>query len=570
MHIGLVGDGAALASLRETLSDVDCSPSTLDPARAGDADLTVVVGDAGTPEMDRATDAARAAGSRYVTVELGGLGGQPLAGVDATITGFTPETACFDCLGGRVAATENEPGSPGCDAPTARLAGALAGRELAGYVEREEADLFGQVVEIPHARRPLLPLPDCACGDDHDWTVRRDDDTRPLDAAVAAAERALDSRVGVVTSVGELESFPVPYYLAELCDTTGFSDAAAPRQAAGVSDDWNGAMMKALGEALERYSGAIYRDDAFQRAPSTAVSEGVPPSEFVCSPNFAAPDPDEPIRWVPGADLHSGEAAWLPAEFVHFPPPEHRHRPSITTGLGLGNGGAEALLAGIYETIERDAAMLAWYSTFEPLGLAVDSAGFETLARRARAEDLSVTTLLLTQDVDVPVVAAAVHREGGEWPRFAVGMDANLDPKAAATAALEEALQNWVELRGMEPAGAAEADGAIGRYAEFPNAAREFVDAETTIPADSVGPDEVPEEELDAALTRLADADLSAYAARLTPRDVEKVGFEAVRVLVPSAQPLFTGESYFGERAGRVPEQLGFEARLDRAHHPFP
>jgi ribosomal protein S12 methylthiotransferase accessory factor len=39
---------------------------------------------------------------------------------------------------------------------------------------------------------------------------------------------------------------------------------------------------------------------------------------------------------------------------------------------------------------------------------------------------------------------------------------------------------------------------------------------------------------------------------------------------VPAAQPLFTGEPYFGERARTVPEALGFEPRLDRPIHPFP
>jgi ribosomal protein S12 methylthiotransferase accessory factor len=56
----------------------------------------------------------------------------------------------------------------------------------------------------------------------------------------------------------------------------------------------------------------------------------------------------------------------------------------------------------------------------------------------------------------------------------------------------------------------------------------------------------------------------------LTPRDVAQLGFEAVRVLVPTAQPLFTGEAFFGERAREVPPDLGFEFRPDRGHHPYP
>jgi ribosomal protein S12 methylthiotransferase accessory factor len=230
------------------------------------------------------------------------------------------------------------------------------------------------------------------------------------------------------------------------------------------------------------------------------------------------------------------------------------------------------VLSGLYEVIERDAAMLAWYATYEPLGLAVEDGEYRTLVRRARSENLEVTSLLLTQDVDVPVVTAAVHREGGEWPRFATGVGADLDPAAAARAALEEALQNWTELRGMGPGDAAEESGAIGHYADFPTGVEDLVTSEPTVAAASVGPQTVPEGrgELGAVLDRLADAGLDAYAARLTPRDIERAGFEAVRVLVPSAQPLFTDDPYFGERARSVPTALGFQPRLDRAHHPFP
>jgi ribosomal protein S12 methylthiotransferase accessory factor len=65
-------------------------------------------------------------------------------------------------------------------------------------------------------------------------------------------------------------------------------------------------------------------------------------------------------------------------------------------------------------------------------------------------------------------------------------------------------------------------------------------------------------------------AGLEAYAASVTSRDVERLGFTAVRVLSPSAQPLFVDEPVFGDRARTVPEDLGFEPRLDRAFHPYP
>ena len=408
---------------------------------------------------------------------------------------------------------------------------------------------------------------------------------RPLGATVARMDRSIDPRIGIVSEIGEAESFPAPYYLATLADTTGISDGDAPRQAAGIADDWNAALAKGVGEALERYGGALYRDAEFRSDAPADLEDVVPPAAFAGADDDDAPaaDAERSIPWVRGEVLSGPDGAgstggddpsedvWLPAAAVHFPPPEPRVLPGITTGLGLGSSGVGALLAGLTESIERDATMLAWYSTFEPLGLAVEDEAFERLAKRARSEGLTVTPLLVTQDVDVPVVSVAVHRED-PWPRFAVGSAADLDPTAAATGALEEAIQNWMELRSIGREQAQDRQDAIGHFADLPDSARSFVDVEPAVPASEVGPAEPPagEDALDALLAALEEAGLEAYAARLTTRDLEALGFEAVRVLVPSAQPLFTGTARFGERAEAVPESLGFESRLDREHHPYP
>ncbi|MEF8825868.1 MAG: YcaO-like family protein, partial [Halapricum sp.] len=256
---------------------------------------------------------------------------------------------------------------------------------------------------------------------------------------------------------------------------------------------------------------------------------------------------------------------------VYYPPHERRIRPAITTGLGLERSTVGALLAGLYEVVERDAAMLSWYSSFEPLGLEVTDDRYADLAARARSEGLSVTPLLITQDIDVPVVAVAVHRDE-EWPRFALGSATNFDAETAAQSALAEAVQNWLELRGMGRDEAADTSGAIGWYADYPDEIRTFIDVDRTVRASDVGPNETPTgtDKLETLLDRLDEADLDAYATRITTRDVAEVSFEAVRVLSPGAQPLFFEDSYFGERARSVPDSLGFEPRLDREHHPFP
>lgn len=566
MSVGIVGSGPVVQAVEATLADVGVETARSDLPGLHEVDIAVVAGQAGDAVFERANERALEAGLPWVAVELGGVGGVPV--VDAAVAGFGPETGCYECLAGRVGANIDPETEPTAAPPThtSRYAGAVAGRELARHLE-DGADVFGRLVVVPYTEREFLPLPNCSCGAGRDREIPGEYVDRSLEESLGRAERALDEQVGIVQEVGEAESFPAPYYLARGCDTAGFSDASAARDAAGVAVDWDSAFMKALGEALERYCAGIYRAAEFDTGAPVSIDGAVKPSEFVCE---SEPDPGEAIPWVEGEDLPTGETVRLPAEFVHYPPPDKRYRSPVTTGLGLGNSSVEALLAGLYEVIERDALMLSWYSTYEPLGLAIQDDTFGTLAARAASEGLDVTPLLVTQDVDVPVVTVAVHRE--EWPRFALGSGANLDVATAARSALSEALQNWMELGGMGPEAAGDALGAIGRYADFPDAVEAYVDPETTIPGDSAGPDDPPEgtDELQAVLYRVVDAGLGAYAARTTTRDVAHLGFEAVRVLVPAAQPLCFGSVYFGERARRVPEKLGFSPELDRDHHPFP
>ncbi len=567
MNVGIVGSGPAVEGVRAALDEDETQ--RIDAAAIPETDLAVVVETAGAAVFERANALARESATPWLAVELGGIGSYGVC--EAAITGFGPETACYDCLCARIAANADgaNEGEPSTDSTTARLAGARAGYEASRLVAGEQSTVMGGIIELPHTERRLLAVPNCDCDSERDRRLPREHDERDLDDALGRAEIALDERVGIVREVGETASFPAPYYLARVGETAGFSDASAASEAAGVATDWNRAFMKALGEALERYSAGVYRTAAFDRGTPADLDGTVSPSSFVLSADVEV-DAEVSMSWVGGEDLSTGEPVRLPAEFVQFPPPEHRHGPSITTGLGLGSSDIEALLSGLTEVVERDAAMLSWYSTFEPLGLAVDGERFAALVRRAQSEGLTVTPILITQDVDVPVVAVAVEREA--WPRFAVGSAADFDPYEAARSALAEALQNWMELRAMDPDGAVEAEGAIGRYAETPGAAAEFFAVESRVPAGSVGPETVPtgEDALDALVERVEGAGLDVYGARLTPRDVESLGFEAVRVLVPGAQPLFTDETYFGERARDVPNALGFEPRLDREFHPYP
>ncbi len=579
MDVHLVGDDPVREEVAAALGDVDIGVEAATVEEIEAAHLAVVTDVAGSDRFQYASERARAGDTPWIAVEVGGVGGQAIVAVDAAVSGFGPSTACFDCLRARVGSTREEyvtAGNPRGDRSTVRLAGAIAGRECVRILAGDEESILGSVVELPYARRTLHPVPVCRCnqvGRDRALDLS-DEADRSLEETVDRMEQSIDDRIGLIRSIGEIDSYPAPYYMSTLADTSTYSETPAPANAAGVDEDWNRAFVKAIGEGLERYCAGVYREPDFVEARADELDHVVRPTALVRPTDSEPFDPSATRRWVEGRNLHRDEPTHLLADVVHFPQPDGGLVPQITTGLGLGSSTTDALVSGLTEVIERDATMLAWYSTFEPLALELEDEPFERLERRLASEGLTVTPLLVTQDVDVPVVSVAVHRSGPDtdWPAFAVGSAASLDVTKAARNALAEATQNWMELRSIGPDEADEAGAWIGSYATFPEAARSFVDPASSVAAETVGPNPVPAgaAAVDGLLDRLDAAGLEAYAARVTTRDVDALGFEAVRVVVPGAQPLFTSDPYFGERAETVPHDLGFEPLLDRDPHPYP
>lgn len=571
MEIGYRGEGAVGAAVAEGLRGLG-----VDPVPAADGPPTIV---AGTPGDDRLGDVDDDAGRPWVAVEVGGIGGRPVEGVAGAVSVVDPAGPCYRCLRLRVAAV----GRPLAEAEprrevAARYAGAVAGRLVREVGPDGLGSLGGRARLLDGDEHRFLAVPTCRCAPDRDRPERPPRAAPPGGTALERAETAVDPLTGVIPTVGEQASYPAPYYVAELADTTGFSDARAARFAAGVDLDWDDAFMRAIGEGLERYCAGVYRLDAL---PAEPPGEAVELSAVPTATGDATPIG----RWWPADDLATDDRVWLPAEAVVFPPPEGAAIDGITTGLGLGGSWAAAVLAGVLEVIERDACMLGWYSTFEPLGLTVDHAPYLTLARRMAGEGLASTALVMTQDIDVPVVTAVVHRRDGDgdpvlavphtdpddWPAFAVGSAAAVDPAYAAERALAEAAQNWVELRGMGPERASE-EGAIGTFASFPRTARSLVDPDHAVDAADLAPggELDAEDALDRCVAALGAADLAVYAARTTTRDVAALGFEAARVVVPDAQPLVRRRAHFTDRVRTVPRSLGFRPRLDRGDHPYP
>ncbi len=96
MDIGVVGDGPAVEAVEAALADVDVNAMPVEADLLDGFDAAVVVDTAGSSTFAAANELL----DRWVAVEVGGLGGVPLADLDAAVTVF--DDACYDCLRARV------------------------------------------------------------------------------------------------------------------------------------------------------------------------------------------------------------------------------------------------------------------------------------------------------------------------------------------------------------------------------------------------------------------------------------------------------------------------------------
>jgi ribosomal protein S12 methylthiotransferase accessory factor len=314
---------------------------------------------------------------------------------------------------------------------------------------------------------------------------------------------------------------------------------------------------------------------------------------------FARFRADEPIAWVRAFALDRGEERWVPAEAVYLGAHcRSVHLVSSSSGLAAAATREEALVAGIYELIERDAFMIAWAARRTPPELDLETCPFAEirgLLERARAGRVELRAFDLTTDVDVPTVLGVAAGSAGQTPSLAVGAASRLSSRAALAKALLEALHTWnwtFELLGArgELAGeVAEPTLRIGDFADlvylyahpWRRSALDFLLVRrelSPVRAEEPSPPTAAEE-IESLIARLRGASCRVLAADLSPDPSWGVGLHVVRALSPDLVPLsLVGHRFYRgcERYRSVPERLGDprppadERALNAEPHPFP
>lgn len=356
----------------------------------------------------------------------------------------------------------------------------------------------------------------------------------------------------------------------------------------------------AVAEALERYcSAAADRRDlrwakATELAPDVLDLGSLPrlSEHELALPGqmLRRPDPGVPRHWVRGIRLRDTRPTWLPAALVYlYLLPLHDQEvitSPVSTGCAADPNPVAAILRGLVEVVERDAAVLVWRQQMPLPEIDVDCGDRswrDLLSRYDRHPDVDLRLFDATTDVGLPVVYAVRVDRSNSRLRHVVACAADIDPVRAAVKAVREALTShlslladtapvpkrpedcWTTSDGGRYMADAERSDAFA-FLLRPAPPRRLLTQLPTPPAEAAPA-------LSWLVRRVTAAGSETYAVDLTTLEAEATGMTVIRAIAPGLQPLsFQASAQFlgHPRLYAAPAAMGYPVHQEERLSPWP
>ncbi len=432
----------------------------------------------------------------------------------------------------------------------------------------------------------------------------------PLDESLRRLGSLAGPPTGIIRLAAPTPRAPGDAQLHHVTATTaalGYGPGAvAVQYGSGTAESLERAVAAALGECAERYAAMLVDERLVRVACADELGPAAaPPASFALfhpRQYASAGFPFVPftgatrLRWTPAFRLPGGEPALVPTQLAYLTGTmqgENAIGYATSTGMACGATLEEAILAGLFELVERDAFRIVWESRLSlPLVDWSDDAVLVGRERRCYASCPRYAAVDLSAFLGIPTALAVLRDPGGDGALL-IGAASAPTMCDAVDRALCEAFQTRLfarRLRAEQPSWSCEDDEEIAAfedrilyYADHRHAApAAFLDASPArvrsgdvpaLPGTSVT------DHIEAVLHRLGRAGAGVYVVDTTPADLQGAGLHTVCVIAPELCRLdaaFTARYRGGERLYRAAYERGLLAAplafedLNPAPHPFP
>jgi ribosomal protein S12 methylthiotransferase accessory factor len=249
---------------------------------------------------------------------------------------------------------------------------------------------------------------------------------------------------------------PRDYIYSYSAKITNYKGKALYFEGGASSVDEDIAKSKAVYEAIERYSGSRVPKNLKKFVYKNYVQEAIDPNSFIFFASsqydksfpYKKPRPDVKIEWVKGLSLTRRKRVYIPAFAVYLGynqtnPPGGKFFPTASCGLAVHKTFKKAVLHGLFELVERDAAIRLWKNKIKPPRINLSNARSKTLRKlinNIKSEGLEPEVLLSTQNIPIPSVIGLIHNSRPVIPYVTFGLSAGEDIEEVVLKSLEEAL----------------------------------------------------------------------------------------------------------------------------------
>lgn len=300
---------------------------------------------------------------------------------------------------------------------------------------------------------------------------------------------------------------------------------------------------------------------------------------------------DTKFSWILADCLTQKRKKWCPTNLVslHYEnnSSEPRLRWSVTTGQATSPNITEARLKGLLEVIERDAFMISYLNKLTPPKVDLSYAQTQdpelaTILKKCQRHKLEAHIVTLPTDFSAQVFLAVLIDRTGVGPAVTVGACASFDHYYAMQHALSEALAVRYSFRDKKDVPVSENLDKMHRTERLifwsKNENQHKIDFLISGEEIAITKQEVTashEELLEQLLSECTEKEYEVFCVEMSDRNLRKMGFRSVMLIVPEMQPMHLSESipYLGgTRLHTLPQKLGYRVaqEFNTTPHPFP
>ncbi|MEM7548467.1 MAG: YcaO-like family protein [Bacteroidota bacterium] len=428
---------------------------------------------------------------------------------------------------------------------------------------------------------------------------------------LANATKIISNKIGILSHISKLPLLNTDPKLVGYgiwpADTLQLGAGKYGGRSSGTGYVWQDGLISTIGETVERYCPAFYKkEDNMLSSYQNLGKPAIHPNEYalyhekqyeIFKKNKISIVPfqeDTEIYWTECIDLtQNGAESWVPSICVYMPWDLDPHHIILNTSTGLAahTDIHKAILAALFEIIERDTFVTTWAHKL-PMKKIVINNEIRDFLKQSFPDHYEFHFVDITHDLGVPTVFGICFAEA-EFGKFvAVG--------ASTRSTMGEALQKTIleigqgvsyqrhtlgEHKNWEP------DDNFNKLRNFElhsifyskrhdlwHAFDPWRNAEPVREIDLFEKDDRSDDEkIKDILTSFKEKSISVLFKDLTTVDVQQAGFYAIKVYAPQLIQMAGGFPFYflgGRRLYENPTHFGYPkkdyAELNKFPHPFP